>query len=132
MSASPSSAKYGRLLARVKPQVIQTQREYRRVMSEIEKLMDKTLTPEESKLFDLMVKLVQDHEHRNVPQLDAAGPLDILKHLMEARGVAQKDLWGAFGSKGAASEVLSGKRSISKTQAKRLAEFFQVSVDLFI
>jgi len=101
-------------------------------MGEVEKLMDKALTPEESKLFDLMVKLVQDYEDRNVQQLDAAGPLDILKHLMGARGVAQKDLWQAFGSKGAASEVLSGKRSISKAQAKRLAEFFHVSADLFI
>ncbi|MGH7727250.1 MAG: hypothetical protein ACREM2_00445 [Vulcanimicrobiaceae bacterium] len=31
-----------------------------------------------------------------------------------------------------ASEVLSGKRAISKTQAKRLAQFFGVSAALFI
>ena len=102
------------------------------MLGEISKLMDKVLAPEERKLFDLMAKLVQDYEDRNVPQLDAAGPLDILKHLMQARGLTQKNLWEAFGSKGATSEVLSGKRSISKAQAKRLAEFFHVSVDLFI
>jgi HTH-type transcriptional regulator/antitoxin HigA len=132
MSVNPGSAKYGRLLAKVKPQVIQTEREYGRMLGEISKLMDKVLAPEERKLFDLMAKLVQDYEDRNVPQLDAAGPLDILKHLMQARGLTQKNLWEAFGSKGATSEVLSGKRSISKAQAKRLAEFFHVSVDLFI
>jgi len=32
----------------------------------------------------------------------------------------------------ALAEVLSGRRSISKSQARRLAEFFQVPVDLFI
>jgi antitoxin component HigA of HigAB toxin-antitoxin module len=30
------------------------------------------------------------------------------------------------------SEILSGKRSISKAQAKKLAEFFGVSADLFL
>jgi hypothetical protein len=29
-------------------------------------------------------------------------------------------------------EILSGRRSISKAQAKRLAEFFRVPIDLFI
>jgi HTH-type transcriptional regulator/antitoxin HigA len=125
-------AKYGRLLARVQPAVIQTKVEYRRMIAEIDKLIDKDLTPEESRLFDLMVRLVQDYEDRNVPQLNAASPLDILRHLMEARGLAPKDLWEMFGSKGAASEVLSGKRSISKAQAKRLAKFFHVSAELFI
>jgi HTH-type transcriptional regulator/antitoxin HigA len=130
--AKANRAKYGRLLARVQPAVIQTKEEYRRLMGEIDRLLDKDLTPEESRLFDLMVKLVQDYEERNVPQLDAAGPLDILRHLMEARGLTPKDMWEAFGSKGATSEVLNGKRSISKAQAKRLAEFLHVSAELFI
>ena len=43
---------------------------------------------------------------------------------MEARSLTQKDLWRIFGSKGITSEVFHGKRSISKTQAKKLAEFF--------
>jgi antitoxin component HigA of HigAB toxin-antitoxin module len=35
-------------------------------------------------------------------------------------------------SKSRVSEILSGKRSISKEQAKRLAEFLRVRADLFI
>jgi antitoxin component HigA of HigAB toxin-antitoxin module len=30
------------------------------------------------------------------------------------------------------SEILAGKRSMTKEQAKRVAEFFHVGVDLFI
>ncbi len=56
----------------------------------------------------------------------------MLHHLMEARGLTHKDVWHLFGSKGIASEVTNCKRSISKTQAKRLAEFFRVSAELFI
>ncbi len=32
----------------------------------------------------------------------------------------------------ATTEVLSGRRSISKTQAKRLAEYFHVPIDIFV
>jgi HTH-type transcriptional regulator/antitoxin HigA len=51
---------------------------------------------------------------------------------MEARDLTQKDLWKVFGSKGIASEVLNGKRSVSKTHAKKLAQLFHVSPELFI
>jgi len=37
-----------------------------------------------------------------------------------------------LGTRGRVSEVLSGKRSISKEQAKRLASVFRVTADLFI
>jgi HTH-type transcriptional regulator/antitoxin HigA len=38
-----------------------------------------------------------------------ATPLEVLQHLMEARGVKQTHLWEVFGSKGIASEVLNGR-----------------------
>jgi antitoxin component HigA of HigAB toxin-antitoxin module len=37
-----------------------------------------------------------------------------------------------IGSKGRVSEILSGKRAVSKGQAKKLAEFFCVRADLFL
>jgi antitoxin component HigA of HigAB toxin-antitoxin module len=36
------------------------------------------------------------------------------------------------GGRGHASEILTGKRSISKAQAKKLAERFKLSVEVFI
>ena len=51
---------------------------------------------------------------------------------MEENGYKQSDLRHVFGSSGIASEVVNGKRSISKAQAKKLAEFFKVSIELFI
>ncbi len=46
--------------------------------------------------------------------------------------MAPKDLWSVFGSKGIVSEVLRGKRGISKDKAKVLSKMFHVPVDLFI
>jgi len=50
----------------------------------------------------------------------------------KARNLTQKDLWKTFGSKGITSEVFHGKRAISKAQARKLAQFFRVSPELFI
>ena len=52
--------------------------------------------------------------------------------LLEQRGLASKDLWPVVGSKSRVSEILAGKRAITKEQAKKLAEFFHVGVELFI
>jgi HTH-type transcriptional regulator/antitoxin HigA len=49
-----------------------------------------------------------------------------------ARDIRQRDLIPVFGSSSVVSDVLSGKRSISKAHARKLAEFFHVSVGLFV
>ncbi len=56
----------------------------------------------------------------------------VTAYLLERRGLQPSDLWPVLGSKSRVSEILSGKRSISKEQAKKLAQFFHVGVELFI
>ena len=89
------------------------------------------LSAEEVKLLKLLARLIEDFEQKYY-RLRAAEPLEVLQHLMEARGIKQSQLWSVFGSKGIASEVLSGKRGISKTHARALANYFHVSADLFV
>lgn len=126
-------ARYRRLLSRTMPVVIETEIENERMLAEVEKLMDKgeNLSPEEEKLLKLFVRLIEDFEQKYYHPKDAE-PLEILRHLMEARNVKQTHLSEIFGSKGIASEVLNGKRGISKTHARALADYFHVSADLFI
>lgn len=126
--------KYARLLTRTLPAPIETEEEYERLLAQAEKLMEKgesALTPEEEKLLDLLVMLVEQYEEKKYP-IDSVSPQAMIYHLMEARGLTPKDLWPMFGSKGVASEVLNGKRAVSKAQAKKLAEFFHVSPAVFI
>ncbi|PYS60576.1 MAG: transcriptional regulator [Acidobacteria bacterium] len=125
--------RYKRLLSQTMPVVIETEEENERMLKIIEKLMDKgeNLTPEEEKLLKLLTKLVEDFEERYYRPRDAS-PLEVLQHLMESREVKQTHLWEVFGSKGIASEVLNGKREISKTHARALADYFHVPADLFI
>ena len=125
------NAKYRRLLSRVLPVVIQTEEENERMLKEIERLMGKdSLSPEEDRLFDLMTKLVDDYEHDRYPIPDVP-PDRLLSYLMEQRGLRQADLIPVFGTSGRVSDVVRGKRSISKTQAKALGEFFHIEPGAF-
>ncbi len=56
----------------------------------------------------------------------------MLAFLFAQRGLAPKDRWLVVGSKSRVSEILAGKRPITKDQAKRIAAFFDVRADLFI
>jgi len=115
------------------PVVIETEEENERMLAIVEKLMDKgeNLSPEEDKLLKLLARLIEDFEKRYYQPEDAT-PLEVLQHLMESREIKQTHLWELFGSKGIASEVLNGKRGISKAHARALADYFHVTADLFI
>lgn len=79
----------------------------------------------------LLLHLIDAYEeqHANPPQTT---PREVLIHLMEQRELRQKDLVGVFGAVSTVSSVLSGKREINARQARKLAEFFGVTADLFV
>ena len=124
---------YGKLLARTLPAVIRTEAENRRLTAELRSLDRRyhRLSPEEKELADLMTVLIESYEERHYA-LDASTPHSRLRSLMEEHGLRQRDLSPVFGSRGVASEVVNGKRAISKAQAKSLARLFHVPADLFL
>jgi HTH-type transcriptional regulator / antitoxin HigA len=68
----------------------------------------------------------------NAAEEELANPRSILLHLMEEHDLKQADLVGVIGSRGVVSEVVNGKREISKAQVAALARLFHVDVGLFI
>ena len=133
MSNKFNPEKYGSLLLAALPQVIESEEELKRAEGIITALLNKgiDLSPEEEKLLDLISDLVEKYEDEHYP-FPEVPPNEILKFLIEQNDLKQSDLLHVFGSSGIASEVVNGKRSISKAQAKKLADFFKVSVELFI
>jgi HTH-type transcriptional regulator/antitoxin HigA len=127
--------RYARLLAKAAPRVIKTEEENDGALAIVESLMEKcerNMTPEEGELLDLLTNLIRDYEATAYPPREKSKPHKMVAFLLEQRGLIAKDLWPVIGSKGRVSEILAGKRPISKDQAKRLAEFFRVGVELFI
>ena len=127
---------YADLLTIYQPQIITSEETYAKTLEALEQLMNKgeELTPEEVSMMNLLAVLLEIYEEEQISQLDLEGvsPQDILIHLIEAQELTQSDLVPIFGSKSIASEVINGKRQISKNQAKKLGDFFFVSPGLFI
>jgi HTH-type transcriptional regulator / antitoxin HigA len=126
--------RYARLLAKQLPTVIRTEEENEEMLAAIWELMKKgedKLSAEELALLELMSVLVErfEEEHYQIPD---SPPHQILQHLMESRNAKQADLVPILGGRGRVSELVNGKRAISKAQAKALADFFHVSVELFL
>lgn len=125
---------YGRLLIEIIPKVIDSQEEYDRIEARFESLLDKSdaRSAEEDSLFDLLANLLGDYEKRTLAPLEPTSPVSTLKFLMQENGLNQTDMVEYFGSQGNVSQVLSGKRTISKGAARRLSERFKLSTDIFL
>jgi HTH-type transcriptional regulator / antitoxin HigA len=124
---------YVSLLADAIPKVIETEEEYDRLLLQFERLHGKrqNRTPEELALYRLLVMLIETYEEKQFP-VPASLPHEMLQYLMESSGIRQVDLVGLLGSSGVVSEIVNGKRAISKAQAKALGDRFKVSPSLFI
>jgi HTH-type transcriptional regulator/antitoxin HigA len=72
-----------------------------------------------------LVAAYEDEHHAIKPASDA----DMLRYLMEAKGVNQAELHRAAGiPKSSISEVLAGKKAFSRQMIRKLAEYFRVDV----
>jgi HTH-type transcriptional regulator/antitoxin HigA len=131
--ATLTETAYGALLSQTRPRVIKTEAENERAIAELEALdtLGRPLTSEEEALGELLTMLIVQFEDVHYP-LGHASPLDALRDFMEVRNLRQRDLIPIFGASSVVSNVLNGKRSISKAHARKLAEFFHVPVSLFI
>ena len=123
---------YRNLLTEVIPVAIETEEEYDRILKVVEELtFKKNRTTEEKALHKLLVILIEAYETENYP-MEESTPHSILQHIIESSGTRQIDLVGIIGSSDVVSEIVNGKRAISKAQAKALSEYFKVSSSLFI
>lgn len=131
--AAFDTSAYRKLLARTLPKAIKTLKEQERMTAELERLdnLGRPLTAEEKVFAELVTILIRQFETSRYP-LGHAEPVEALRVMMEQHNLRQRDLVPVFGSSSIVSDVLNGKRGISKSQAKKLAGFFHVPADLFI
>jgi HTH-type transcriptional regulator/antitoxin HigA len=132
MEMTTTDLAYRELLTEELPRAIHSGRELRRYLARIETLLDqKKRSAAEDRLLELLSILVERYEDEH-ETIDAPDPIAALKELMLAKGVSQADLSKLVGSSGIASEILSGKRELSKTHIRKLSEAFHVPADIFV
>ncbi len=104
-------------------------------LAQAQKVMDRLLTKGklgdgEETYLDALSDLVAAYEDARYP-IEPASDADMLRHLMEARGVTQAQLGRDTSiSKSTISEVLARKKPFSRQMIRKLADYFHVDVSV--
>ncbi len=124
---------YGALLAEAKPEVVHKDELNRAYLQRLESFLGRNdLTAAEEKLFELLTLLISKYETERY-KIDAAPPIEVIRHLIEHHGLKQKDLVpGVFESESVASATLNGDRDLTIKHINRLADKFNLSREVFI
>lgn len=124
---------YRRLRAIVPLGMLRTKGDYARAVEILDAILDEIGEDEKhpmAELADALSIFIERYESEHV-RTPAAGPVAVLKFLMQQHGLRQSDL-PEIGSQGVVSEVLKSKRDLNARQIKGLAKRFGVSAAVFI
>jgi HTH-type transcriptional regulator / antitoxin HigA len=112
---------------------VRTEADYVKAIEYIDELLNEVGDDEAhplAEVLDLIATQVKAYEDEHVEIPDAA-PREVLRFLMEQQNLTQADL-DDCAPQNRISEILTGKRVISKDVAKRLAKRFHVHADVFL
>lgn len=117
----------------MEPRIIKTEEQYRRTLSEVERLAAQDPDPDtaEGGRLELLAKLVEDYEKARF-RFRKPGPVEAILFRMEEQGLRQKDIAEILGGKNRASEVLSGKRGLTLPMIRALHEKLAIPPELLI
>ena len=132
MSTATGQLEYASLLRRTLPAVIHSEKENDRCISTLEALDRKgeKLTAAERRLAELLTVLIEDFEEKTYA-LKPARPAEVLRELMQANELKQKDLLEIFVTPSIISEVLHEKRALTVEHIRKLSRRFHVSPEVF-
>jgi HTH-type transcriptional regulator/antitoxin HigA len=122
-------AKY--LVKEEAPKTIASRAQHEAYVSRLLELQRKThRSAEETETAKLLVVLIADYERKHFTIEESSG-VEVLKELMDANGLRQKDLADDLGGESIVSLILRGKRQLNRQQMERLSERFHVSPAVF-
>jgi len=113
------------------PAPITSERQHEEYLSVLDKLASKeNPTRDEEKYAAVLITLIEayEEEHHSIPD---ASPVEVLRTLMDANNLRQKDLVSVFGSESIVSEVLHRKRNLNRAHIEKLSKRFHVSPAVF-
>jgi HTH-type transcriptional regulator / antitoxin HigA len=123
---------YLKLIAQLPLRPIRSDKELDRAIRMVDSLLDRRdLKPEEEDYLDVLGDLIERYEAEAHP-MAAVSDADMLRHLIETRGVSQTEVAQATRiADSTISEVLKGKRGLNRDHIGRLSRYFSVSPQVF-
>jgi len=110
---------------------IHSEKDYEVALARIEEIFDAKPGTKEGDELEILGILVDEYEKVHFP-IEAPKPVEAIKFRMDQLGLEQKDLARILGSKSRASEILSGKRSLSLRQIKILYRRLGIPAEILI
>lgn len=133
---SPAARASERYLALVKAfplRPLGSDNELDEAIAMIDSLLDRDdLAADEEDYLDVLSDQVERYEREHHP-MPAVSDADMLRHLMESRGLTQTELAAATGVVvSTISSILSGKRRINRQHIEKFATHFKVNPSVFL
>ena len=115
----------------MKHKVIKTELEYQQALARLEEIIDAEPDTPEMEELELLALLVDTYENAVYP-VDLPDPIEAIKFRMEQQGLTRKDMQAYLGSPSRVSEVLNGKRPLSKEMMRRLHSELGIPADVLL
>jgi HTH-type transcriptional regulator / antitoxin HigA len=105
-----------------------------RAIEVIDSLVDRfeSLDPSEKAYLDVLSDLVEKYESENERIVSNVPDSEMLKHLIEAKGVSQAEVSKATGiAESTVSAILSGSRRLTRDHLGKIGDYFGVGAGTF-
>jgi HTH-type transcriptional regulator/antitoxin HigA len=113
----------------IKP--IKNERDYRRVLKEIDALMDAKAGSADGDRLDVLATLAQAWEEK-YHAIEAPDPIEAIHFAMEQRGLTRRDLEPYIGSRARVAEVLNHRRSLTLAMIRKLHRGLGIPAEVLI
>lgn len=114
---------------RIKP--IKCDADYDAALTAIDGLMGAAPDTPEGDELEVRVTLVEAYEAERWP-IEAPDPISAIEHVMEARGLGQRDLAALIGSQPRASEVLNRRRHLTLAMIRALSGKWNLPAEVLV
>ena len=123
--------KYLELLKQYPPRPIHNEEDLEMMQEVINRLLDKPqLTAEEREYLNVLGSLIYEYEENQEPIPDIYG-IELLKFILEERNLQKQDLLSIFESKSTLDDIFDGLQELTPIYIQKLANFLNISPDLF-
>lgn len=114
---------------KIKP--IKTQKDYKAMLTQIEKLGDPKPGTKAGDEFEILCLLIEKYEEEHYP-IGPPDPIEAIKFRMEQIGYKTKDLEKIIGSKSHVNEILNRKRKLSLSMIRKLHDKLNISTNILV
>jgi HTH-type transcriptional regulator/antitoxin HigA len=114
---------------------IRTKRDHATATKVMEKLAvrgEEDLNLDELDYLDVLSDLIEAYEAQHYPELHDGTPLERLQALLDEARLSTADLGRLLGNSGLASQILLGRRELSKTHIRLLSRHFKLDASYFL